>query len=363
MPLEWKRLDAQQRSTFEGGDGQAGHAEARLAYLLGERTHEVGQPGGFLRRRTGSLGAAPHGNLLYVGAPGLGMPGTAYGLHRKALLQRRKMLYLGANDGLLHAFDARTGRELFAYLPQALLHLAPAAASTHYSAAPLLDGAAATAQVQASGRWKTVLVSGMGGGAQGVFALDITDPARFAQDGALWEFTDRDDKLMGNVRAPPAFARINMGGKEGALAYRDFAVVASAYNNYVSDGKNTTAPASAAAIFLLALDKAPGTPWVLGSNYFRLKVPVASGGDGGHDSGADAHATRMRTQTRTPCPRRWVRPPPWWRAATARWPMCMRAICRAISGALTWLAGRRGRMARGASWCLWRAMRRAGASP
>ncbi|MEM8518553.1 type IV pilus assembly protein PilY1 [Janthinobacterium sp. CAN_S7] len=290
MPLEWKRLDAQQRNAFEGGDGQAGHAEARLAYLLGERTHEVGQPGGFLRRRTGSLGAAPHGNLLYVGAPGLGMPGTAYGLHRKALLQRRKMLYLGANDGLLHAFDARTGRELFAYLPQALLHLAPAAASTHYSAGPLLDGAAATAQVQASGRWKTVLVSGMGGGAQGVFALDITDPARFAQDGALWEFTDRDDKLMGNVRAAPAFARINMGGKEGALAYRDFAIVASAYNNYVSDGKNTTAPASAAAIFLLALDKAPGTPWVLGSNYFRLKVPVASGGDGGHDSGADAHA-------------------------------------------------------------------------
>ena len=87
----------------------------------------------------------------------------------------------------------------------------------------------------------------MGGGAQGVFALDITDPARFAQDGALWEFTDRDDRLMGNVRAPPAFARINMGGKQGAPAYRDFAIVASGYNNHASDGKDTTAPAAAAA--------------------------------------------------------------------------------------------------------------------
>ncbi|UQV45071.1 hypothetical protein KIV45_25680 [Janthinobacterium lividum] len=286
MPLAWNRLDAAQRDAFDGGDGRG---EARLEYLLGQRTHEVGQPGGFLRHRAGSLAAAPHGNLLYVGAPGLGLPGAAYGLHRQALLQRRKMLYLGANDGLLHAFDARTGSEVFAYLPQALLHLAPAAASTHYSPGPLLDGAAATAEVLALGHWKTVLVSGMGGGAQGVFALDITDPARFAQDGALWEFSDRDDKLMGNVRAPPSFARVNMDGKEGVPAYRDFAIVASGYNNHVNDGKDTTVPASAAAIFLLALDKAPGTPWVLGSNYFRLRVPVASGG-GGHESDGDAGA-------------------------------------------------------------------------
>lgn len=287
MPLAWTRLDAEQLSAFDGGDGQG---EVRLAYLLGQRTHEVGQPGGFLRRRSGSLGAAPYANLLYVGAPGLGMPGAGYGLHRQALLQRRKMLYLGANDGLLHAFDARTGSEVFAYLPQALLHAAAAAASTHYNPGPLLDGAAATAEVLALGRWKTVLVSAMGGGAQGVFALDITDPARFAQDGALWEFTDRDDKLMGNVRAPPSFARINMGGKEGAPVYRNVAIVASGYNNHVNDGKDTTAPASAAAMFLLALDKAPGTPWLLGSNYFRLKVPVASGGGGGHDTDAGAEA-------------------------------------------------------------------------
>ena len=286
MPLAWTRLDAELRSAFDGGDGQG---EVRLAYLQGQRTHEVGQPGGFLRRRSGSLGAAPYGNLLYVGAPRLGMPGAGYGAHRKALLQRRKMLYLGANDGLLHAFDARTGSEVFAYLPQALLHAAAAVASTHYSPGPLLDGAAATAEVLASGHWKTVLAAGMGGGAQGVFALDITDPARFAQDGALWEFTDRDDKLMGNVRAPPSFARINMGGKEGAPSYRDVAIVASGYNNHVNDGKETTAPAAAAAMFLLALDKAPGTPWLLGSNYFRLKVPVASGG-GGHETDEDADA-------------------------------------------------------------------------
>ena len=289
-PLAWKSLSVSRRALLDGHDGQG---ERRLDYLLGNRTHEAGQPGGFLRRRSGSLGAAPYGNLVHVGAPGPGMPGAAYGAHRKLLQQRRKMLYLGANDGLLHAFDARTGKELFAYLPAALLGVASATASTHYSPGPVLDGAATTAEVLARGRWKTVLASGMGGGAQGVFALDITDPDRFAQDGALWEFTDGDDKLIGNVRAPPGFARINMGGKLGAPAYRDFAVVSSGYNNHADDGKETTAPASSAAVFLLALDKPPGTPWLLGSNYFRLKVPVASGGDahdGGHDAGADADA-------------------------------------------------------------------------
>ncbi|MDN2712707.1 PilC/PilY family type IV pilus protein [Janthinobacterium sp. SUN118] len=294
MPLTWNKLDAQQRAAFAGGggaDGQDdGQGEARLAYLLGGMLHEVGRPGGFLRRRSGSLGTAPYGNLAYVGAPAPGMPGADYALHRKLLLQRKRMLYLGANDGLLHAFDARTGSELYAYLPRALLRPAAAMASTHYSPGPMLDGAAATAEVLVLGHWKTVLVSGMGGGAQGVFALDITDPARFAQDGALWEFTDRDDKLMGNVRAPPGFARVNMGGKDGAPAYRDFAVVASGYNNSVDDGKDTTAPASAAAIFLLALDKPPGTPWLLGSNYYRLKVPMASDGDGEEDPVAGAGA-------------------------------------------------------------------------
>ena len=296
MPLLWKRLNPAQRSAFsagdDSGDGQGdAHGEARLEYLLGKRTDEVGLPGGFLRRRAGGLGAAPFGSLVYVGTPAPGMPGAGYQLHRKLLQQRRKMLYLGTNDGLLHAFDARTGSELFAYLPQALLRGAAGAASTHYSPAPLLDGSAAVAEVLALGHWKTLLVSGMGGGAQGVFALDITDPARFAQDGAVWEFTDRDDKLIGNVRAPPAFARLNMGGKEGVPAYRDFAVVASGYNNYSADGKETTAPADAAAIFLLALDKAVGAPWLLGSNYYRLKVPVASGGDGGPDAGQDGGAT------------------------------------------------------------------------
>lgn len=281
LALDWPRLTAQQRSLFQpqeeaGQSGAMAPGEALVRYLQGERAQEVGQSGGFLRRRAGSLGAAPHGNLVYVGAPGLNRAGADYLLHRQRLLGRLKMLYLGANDGLLHAFDAVSGKELFAYLPQALAPDVLAAAVTHDDGRPLLDGAAASADVLLNGRWATVLLSGMGGGARGLFALDVTDPLRFAHDGALWEFTDLDDGLIGNLRTPPSVARINLGGKDGARRYRDVAVVGSGYNNTPPDGKTRSAASAAAAIFLLALDKPPGAPWQLNGNYFRLALPVTN---------------------------------------------------------------------------------------
>jgi len=285
LVLDWPRLSAQQRSWFQRDD-EADEAsgmspgEARVRYLQGERVHEVDQPGGFLRRRSSTLGAAPHGSIVYVGAPALNRAGAGYLLHRQHMLARPKMLYAGANDGLLHAFDAVSGKELFAYLPQALLtgvlKGVTVTSGLTYDGGPMLDGAAAHAEVLLRGRWRTVLVSGMGGGAQGLFALDVTDPQRFSQEGALWEFTDLDDSLMGNLRAAPSVARINMGGKSGARAYREFAVVSSGYNNTQQDGKTRSVARPAAAIFLLALDKPPREQWQLNSNYFRLAVPAAS---------------------------------------------------------------------------------------
>ncbi len=62
------------------------------------------------------------------------------------------------------------------------------------------------------GSWKTILASGMGGGAQGVFVLDVTNPADFASGtGAIWEFTDKDDVDMGNLASPPLVAKFKTG--------------------------------------------------------------------------------------------------------------------------------------------------------
>jgi len=109
----------------------------------------------------------------------------------------------------------------------------------------------------------------MGGGAQGVFALDVTDPAHFADGlGAVWEFTDRDDPMMGNVTSLPQIARLRTGD-----AYRYFAIVASGINNYAADGH--AASAGKGALFLLALDKPHDEAWQLNANYYRLITPIS----------------------------------------------------------------------------------------
>ena len=117
--------------------------------------------------------------------------------------------------------------------------------------------------------WRTVLASGMGMGARGVFALDISDPARFGQGtGALWEFTEADDPAIGHVRAAPVIAKISRekGVKDGAQRF--YAVVSSGINNLAPDG--------AGALFLLALDKPAGQAWKSGVNFFSI---ATSGGD------------------------------------------------------------------------------------
>src|SRR5471032_839590 len=170
---------------------------------------------------------------------------------------RRAAVYLGANDGMLHAFDVVDGSELFAYVPDALIATLNDLTSPAYVHQAYVDGLASAAEAQVNGVWKTVLVSGMGGGAQGVFALDVSDPQQFAAgSGALWEFTDRDDPDMGNVVGLPQIAQF----RAGASGMRYFAVVASGLDNDADDGEIAHAGRTRAgngALFLLALDKAP----------------------------------------------------------------------------------------------------------
>ena len=284
LPFEWARLSAAQRGWLDvpPGPGAAaarvpdGLGEQRLEYLRGERGREAGRAGGIFRRRAGLLGAAIHAAPLYIGAPSAGMQGPGYDAFYEQHKNRRKALYLGANDGMLHAFDAADGTELFAYVPNALLPVLSEFSSTQYAHRPYVDGAAAVGEALLHGQWKSVLVSGMGGGAQGVFALDVSDPQRARASGpALWEFTDRDDAAIGNVLAAPALAKLRTGIKDGVPEYRYFALVASGLNNYANDGKGRSARSAAGALFLLALDKPISQPWQAGVNYYKIAIPLA----------------------------------------------------------------------------------------
>ena len=94
---------------------------------------------------------------------------------------RRSVLYAGANDGLLHAFD-NSGNELWAFMPYAFRHNwgtnNPAWASSRRSTAVYgVDGQIIAQDVYVGGRWRTYLAFGMGRGGRAFYVLDVTNPS------------------------------------------------------------------------------------------------------------------------------------------------------------------------------------------
>lgn len=253
-------------------------AEARLNYLRGDRSQEA--PAGVFRRRGSRLGDIVNSGVVYSGAPSQAISGSTYATFRSTYLNRPKALFVGANDGMLHAFNAQTGAELFAYIPSWLVPKLSALTHPSYIHQSYQDATPVVGEVNvgstSSQVWKTVLVAGSGGGGQGVFALDVSNPGSFGNANVLWEFTDRDDPSLGNVIGRPQLLKVNVGSATSP-DYRMFAVVASGVNNHVADGSASTGEP---ALFFLRLDKAKTAPWVegtsSGANYFKLTFPRTS---------------------------------------------------------------------------------------
>ena len=270
VAFAWASLPAVERARLDA-DGQGEVVGERLVgFLRGERAREIGRRGGLFRRRAGVLGDAIRSAPLLVGAPSVAGQGPGYDSFHARYKARAGAIYLGANDGMLHAFNARDGAELFAYVPNALLPYLKQLSDPGYRHRPYVDASAGQGEALLSGEWRSVLVSGMGMGARGVVALDVSDPAAFAAGrGALWEFTEAHDPAIGHVGAPPQVAKLKVGEAAGIPRYRYFAIVPSGLNNYADD-----APAGG-ALFLLALDKPAKETWKEGVNYYRLDAPAA----------------------------------------------------------------------------------------
>lgn len=251
--------------------------EDRLNYIRGDRTKE-GSP---FRVRSSLLGDIVNSNVVYSGAPGKGFTGTGYSAFATAYASRTPAVFAGANDGMLHAFNASTGAELFGFVPSwlgpKLSALSdPTFATTHqnYVDAPIAVGEAQVASTNAASDWKTVLVAGTGGGGSGVFALDVSDPAAFDASKVMWEFKRTDDTDIGQVIGQPRIMKFKTSGSATTATYRWFAVVASGVNNYVSDAAGNFSTTGKPALFLLALDKPVGTAWAEGTNYYKITIPV-----------------------------------------------------------------------------------------
>ncbi|WP_313514409.1 PilC/PilY family type IV pilus protein [Pseudomonas sp.] len=124
------------------------------------------------------------------------------------------MLYVGANDGMLHAFNASTGAEVFAFVPTAVIPNLNRLTASDYGKEQgtehqyFVDGTPVISDVYYGGSWHKVLVGSLGGGGRGMFALDITNPS---SPSLLWELGSDTDSDMGYSVARPTIARLHNG--------------------------------------------------------------------------------------------------------------------------------------------------------
>lgn len=231
--IEWKTYSslptAHQLPLSKNSSGTVDHTTAnnygqkRVDYLRGDRSNEQSQTGGIFRNRDSRLGDIVNSNVLYVGKPNSGYAATDYitfkGTTSGGVGGRAPMVYVGANDGMLHGFDAATGVEKLAYIPQGIatgdLRKLTDANYTHQY---FVDGTpfASDAKVGSTtvgATWKTILVSGLGGGGKGYVVLDASNPSNFtAANAANLVIADKtfsntatsNDPDIGNMYITPA---------------------------------------------------------------------------------------------------------------------------------------------------------------
>lgn len=243
--------------------------QARVDWLRGGRGSEAN---GSMRKRASILGAIVRSQPLYVANPADGYRnrwpndgsgqqapesaaaehpagGTGYVSYAQFAQDnagRTAVVYVGASDGMLHAFDASrgddgnpaagAGTELWAYVPRAAYaQLGELTRRADSGFIPLVDASpisrdvffsrASTTPVVTTPGWHTILVGGLGGGGRGVYALDVTQPGPApgmssvsvadAVGRVLWEF----DAGMPAVGSSRDAGGTNLGGTPADLGY------------------------------------------------------------------------------------------------------------------------------------------------
>jgi type IV pilus assembly protein PilY1 len=195
IELRWPQLTPLQKTSLT--------SEAIFDYLIGDRTGEA--PIGTLRERGSLLGSIVSSSPLFSGATHHGYQSqTAGGSTYPSYLDtkrntRKKSVFVGSNNGMLHGFDALNGAELFAFTPRAAIPKMADLANPAYKHRFLVDGQLSEGDFFSAGTWKTALIGSGGAGPKSIFALDITKPDAMTTSQVLWEVTEQNEPELGHI--------------------------------------------------------------------------------------------------------------------------------------------------------------------
>lgn len=294
--FKWENLSTNQQLAIQGADSTA-TGTARISYLRGDRSLEGAA--GSMRTRSSRLGDIVNSNIWYTGKPtrtAFELPGHAS--FRTTQAGRTPTVYVGANDGMLHGFDANTGKELLAYVPAGLYGTTTNSplrdlTRTNYSHRYYVDGHPFTSDVNIGGSgatdWRTVLVGSLGAGGKGYFILDVTNPSNFVDPGTgvsnvvLKDETATADADIGHIFGAAVVDDLTASRSEQIVRLNDSSVTAGRWAVVMGNGYNSTNERPVLLIQYLdgakELRKIPVTS-ATGDNGLGVPRPVDLNGDG-----------------------------------------------------------------------------------
>lgn len=194
-------LDAAQQTAVAGNN--------LVNYLRGQKGFEddaTVAANRLYRRREAVMGDALESQPTFVGQPYFRYNDPGYSGFVAAQAGRPKTVYMGANDGMLHAFDAVTGVERWAYVPSMVIPNMWKLADKNYATmhTNYVNGKTTIGDVYVGGAWKTILVGSLNGGGRGYYALDVTDPVAPV---LLWEIDSSTDADLGYSFGPAVITK------------------------------------------------------------------------------------------------------------------------------------------------------------
>ncbi|MDO4231167.1 MAG: PilC/PilY family type IV pilus protein [Lautropia sp.] len=217
----WDRIPADMRTQMmksAGLETTPNRGSPMMAWLRGDQSNE----GSYFRRRSGVLGHIVNSPPVYVGADidqgyrflplkfpnGVDSGASSYRAHvnaKKASAARPGLVFVGSNDGVLHAFDAATGVEVYGFTPHAVTSEMARSSRVTYEPRYLMDGPLVERDAFWDRSWRRVLLGSTGAGPRSVFALDVleTAPGKLNAKTLMWELDARTQPEIGHVLAAP----------------------------------------------------------------------------------------------------------------------------------------------------------------
>jgi hypothetical protein len=176
IPFWWDELSTAQKNALdpvtcgleegacaaEGVDQDDPEASIVLNFLRGDRSAELDKPGGIFRLRYSLLGAVINSRPAYLNV-------------------NDGLVVVGANDGIVHGFDASNGQELFGYVPSIFMSSLETLTRSPFSFRYFADGELRGRNIREelgddSYARRDIVTGGFGAGGKGLFALDVTNP-------------------------------------------------------------------------------------------------------------------------------------------------------------------------------------------